>query len=355
MSALICQLQALIALKKANRPWHIPFMVAVAVGIPALMGAYLARMELAVPACMGAMVFLYIQPFPFRQRMRRLGYCALGLLACFTLGLFASVTSYTATLALFTVVFLATLVTRWHEMAPPGSFFFTLVVVVAVGQPFNLELFPQRVGLVALGAACSCLCALLYSLLPRAYPAVPVPFTSILPASNARPFALMLEASVIAFFVAASYAIALSLSMNNPYWVPISCAAIMQGATFRMVWQRKVHRVVGTVIGLFLASYLFGLSLTPWWIATLIIVLTFLIEFLVMRNYGLAVIFVTPLTILFVEATSSQWVPEVLLRARLLDIALGGSLGLLGGWVVYHPTVFGRIERWLMRVFYRQV
>lgn len=351
MTTLVSQIQALIALKKANRPWHIPFMVALGTGIPALVGAYVARMDLAILACMGAMVFLYIQPFPLMPRMRRLCYCALGLVACFTLGLCASVNSYTATLALFIIVFGATLITRWHAVAAPGSFFFIMVAVIAIAQPFNLELLPQRAGLVAAGAVCSCLFALLYSLLPRAYPALPVPFISVLPAPDSRPFALVLEAGVIAFFVAASYVIAVSLALNNPYWVPISCAAIMQGATFRMVWQRKVHRVVGTAIGLVLASCLFGISLTPWWIAALIIALTFVIEFLVMRNYGLAVIFITPLTVLFAEATSSHWVPEVLLRARLLDIILGSLLGLIGGWVVYHPTVFGRMERWLMRVF----
>lgn len=346
MPGFLSQLQTLIQIKTANRPWHIPFMVALGAGVPALVGALLGRVDLAILAAMGAMVFLYIQPLPLLQRMRRLFWCSLGLVACFALGLGASFSVYTATAALFVAVFGATLITRFYAVAPPGSFFFILVTVIGIIQPSGVVQLPLRAGLVAAGAGFSCFLALLYSLLPRAYPPQEAPAAAIV----VRPFALILEAGVIAFFVATSYVIAIALSLDNPYWVPISCAAVMQGASFRMVVQRKLHRVFGTALGLILAALLFKLPLNPVAIALLIMLLTFVVEFLVMRNYGLAVIFITPLTVLFAEATAVNWVPEVLLRARLLDIVLGSLLGLIGGWVVYHPTAFERMERWLMRL-----
>ena len=80
------------------------------------------------------------------------------------------------------------------------------------------------------------------------------------------------------------------------------------------------------------------------------------IESLIDRHYGLAVIFITPLTIFIAEYGSglalTETVYQQVMRARLLDTALGCLLGILGGWVMHSTQLrlpFQKLERWLLK------
>lgn len=161
--------------------------------------------------------------------------------------------------------------------------------------------------------------------------------------------ALMLEAGVIALFIGGGYLLALLVGLDNPYWVPVSTAAIMQGATFRAVWHRNVHRIVGTVIGMGLVWLIFSFSPGPWILAGLVMLLSFVIETLVTRNYGLAVIFITPLTVIFADASLATGDTEALVMARLVDIVLGSIIGCVGGWLLNHPRGFRAVEAWIVQ------
>ena len=127
-------------------------------------------------------------------------------------------------------------------------------------------------------------------------------------------------------------------SWRNPNWVPVSCLAVIQGATLRAVWTRKLHRILGTAVGLGLALVILTLPLDKWSIAAIMTVLAFIIETAVVRHYGFAVIFITPLTILLADAAALGAVdPVELLRARFLDTCLGCLIGLAGGLCLHTP------------------
>ena len=71
-------------------------------------------------------------------------------------------------------------------------------------------------------------------------------------------------------------------------------------------------------------------------------VLAFVIENAVVRHYGLAVTFITPLTILLAEAsTLAHGSPNALIEARFFDTVLGCLIGLAGA-VCLHSPGFGR-------------
>ena len=93
-----------------------------------------------------------------------------------------------------------------------------------------------------------------------------------------------------------------------------------------------------------MAWAIFSLPLGPWELALVVTLLSFLIEILVTRNYGLAVIFITPLTVIFAEAALASANPSHLMLVRLFDIVIGSSFGYLGGWVVHHPQLFRALE-----------
>ena len=59
----------------------------------------------------------------------------------------------------------------------------------------------------------------------------------------------------------------------------------------------------------------------------------FIIETLIVRHYGLTVVFITPMTLLLAESALGTMALEQLVQARLIDIALGSFIGFLAGWL----------------------
>lgn len=98
---------------------------------------------------------------------------------------------------------------------------------------------------------------------------------------------------MIGLFVGISLALAQALQLERPYWVPVSCLAVIQGASLRAVWTKQVHRIAGTAVGLLLAWGLLLMPLDEWSFSLLLMLLAFITETLVVRHYGLAVIFIT--------------------------------------------------------------
>ena len=146
--------------------------------------------------------------------------------------------------------------------------------------------------------------------------------------------------------VGLSLVLAELLRLERPYWAPVSCLAVIHGASLRMVWNRHAQRVLGTLLGLGLAWIVIGLPLNLWGVAAVMIGLSFVIEILVVRHYGLAVILITPLTILLAEAAHlGQQSPLVMLQARALDIVVGSSVGLAGGAALHVTVVRARVAR----------
>lgn len=81
--------------------------------------------------------------------------------------------------------------------------------------------------------------------------------------------------------------------------------------------------------------------------------LSFCIEVLVTRNYGLAVIFITPLTIILAEASNVAQDINGVMLLRLWDVVLGSIVGYIGGWVLHQRHFYDRIERYVVRVLRR--
>jgi uncharacterized membrane protein YccC len=339
--AVLDHLKALLALQPSQRPWHLPVVAGLCVGVPALLGAWLGHFQDAILACVGAMVILYLPGSAMPHRMVTLAVCSFGFTVCFALGLLTDFNAYLSAAMLFAITLLVTVICRYYAVAPPGPFFFVMVAALATTLSPDLARLPERVGLVALGGMFSCLLAFFYSLCLTRHP------RTAPPVKDRRLYALVLEAGVIALCVGGSLLLANALGMDNPYWAPISCMAILQGATFRVVWHRNVHRIAGTVLGMGLAWVILGQSLNPWQLALVVMTLQVVIEFLVVRNYGMAVIFITPLTVLYADF-STHMPPEILILTRLKDIVLGSLIGFLGGWLIHQTRLFANLERRLV-------
>ena len=162
---------------------------------------------------------------------------------------------------------------------------------------------------------------------------------------------MVFDSVIIGLFVGIALTLAHALQLVQPYWVPVSCLAVLQGMTLRAVWTKQIHRIVGTAIGLLLAWGVLLLPLTAWTIPLVMIALAFCIEMLIVRHYALAAIFITPLTILLVEAaTLGQTSPAPLIAARFWDTVLGCLVGLLGGVCLHSPRFRSTVSPLIRRL-----
>ncbi|WP_430461881.1 FUSC family protein [Thalassolituus sp. LLYu03] len=345
---LLDELKTLLRLNPTTRPWHLPFVAGLSAALPATIGLLQGNMAHGILGCMGALVMLYLPTGSRAQRLRRLSGVALGFQLCVLLASLVSGSALASVLTLLLISATATLISRRLQMPPPGSFFFILISALFLLMPHQPEVITERMLNVGLGSAGSIVLAFIYSFF--------LPTTVRTDSTPTEPVRQSLaEALLIALFVAGSLWLALGLGLNNPYWVPVSCAAIIQGASLHHVWHRNVHRIVGTALGLLVAWGLFALNPADIWLPLIIFILSVLIELAVVRNYGLAMLFITPLTLLFAEISvvhSALPLPDAisgtlnsLMSARLLDITIGSLCGLAGGWLIHHPQALSQLLR----------
>ncbi len=144
-----------------------------------------------------------------------------------------------------------------------------------------------------------------------------------------RPHSRALWRRVGATAVAAAVADALatSLHLGHPYWAAVSAVVPMAtlGTIDRLV--RARHRAAGTVLGIALAAVLFSFQLSPWGLVITIGLLQLCAELMVIRHYGIAMMFVTPLSLAVAELGQPQSASH-LIWARVLTTAIGLAFGL---------------------------
>ena len=312
----------------SSRRWEMPFCAALATGLPLLVGAYFDHLDYGLVSSLGGLVFMYSPNTPLAHRMVSLMASAFGMSACYALGLMSHFLPLLLVPLLTFMAVLVSMVCRIYVVGPPGSLFFILAAAIGAYSPIDVMQVPLFVGLLTMGCLLACLIAFFYSAYILRLQA-PQPVTPLPPATFDF---VVFDSFVIGACVGISLGLAQVLHLERAYWVPVSCLAVIQGASLRAVWNRKVHRIAGTSIGLLLTWGLMALPLDKWSVSLLMMVLLFVIEILVVRHYGLATIFITPLTIFLAEATQlGHGSPTAMLQARLLDTVLGSAVGLMGG------------------------
>ncbi len=129
-------------------------------------------------------------------------------------------------------------------------------------------------------------------------------------------------------FVAAI--IAQSFDFNRSYWVTLSCAAVLSGATIMGTFHRAIQRSLGTIIGILIATAILYFQSDGYVIAIAIFLLTFLTELAIVLNYGIAALFITPNALLLAESTTKIHDISYFASARVFDVLIGCAIGLIG-------------------------
>lgn len=139
--------------------------------------------------------------------------------------------------------------------------------------------------------------------------------------------------SALRFGVVTTFAaiIAYEFNLERSYWVPLSCVAVMSGASIVATYHRAIQRGIGTVVGILIASVILLIQPSGYIIGLFMFLLTFLTELFIVKNYGLAALFFTPNALMMAESTSQGSLNFTFIAsARIMDVLIGSVIGLIG-------------------------
>ena len=334
------ELKAVFHLKPNNRPWSVPILASLCVGIPLIIGLLLNEFPSALTVSLGGLVILYLPTNSnFVGRMAKLLICSFGFMVSYGIGITFSFNPIVSCIVFGVFSAIVHWISLFFKVSPPGNFFFIMIASMASSIPFNIGHLPEKIGLIAMGTILACFLGLVYSLIKKK-PDLLKETTDMLQVVSIKKHADYVEAFIVGFFMFCSLLIGHLLELKNPYWIPISCIAVMQGATAHHIWRRGFYRILGTVSGMGLCWIILSTIKHPLLVCLAIIVLQFIIESTVTRNYTLAVLFITPMTILLLEAGSKiAQNPTELITSRLIDVSIGSFIGAMGGWFMHNEKL----------------
>lgn len=302
---------------------RVAMRVALSVAVPLLVLCAIGRLDLSVYASFGAFASLYGRLDGYRDRIL-MQLAAGGVqVGAMVLGTALSVVAAPDAARVVVVAALAAGVTliahayRWH---PPGALFAVFAAGACATIPASGRTLAEGTLVGAGGAAFAVAVTMSIALLRRGLPSVPA----------SRPGARRTVAVEMAVTVGAGSVLAgivgLAWVGTHWYWAMVAAVAALGGAgtTARIV--RGAQRLIGTCVGILLAAALLMLALPPLVVLAIAIALQVCAELFVGRNYGLAMVFITPLALLMIELAVPTD-PGPLLRDRLLDTMLGVAVG----------------------------
>jgi uncharacterized membrane protein YccC len=139
--------------------------------------------------------------------------------------------------------------------------------------------------------------------------------------------AVLRHAIRLALLIGGADAVVRAAGLDRGYWVPLTLLVVMR-PDFASTWQRASLRVVGTIIGLLVATEL--VHLLPggdWWRVGLVLVLVFGMRFAGPGNIALTAVCLSGLVVVLLQI---QGVPaRDAVASRALDTLTGGLLAVL--------------------------
>ncbi len=299
----------------------------ISVGVPLVILWACGRLDLGIYAGFGAFASLYGRFDSYRVRIRMQLVVGMMLVGSMLVGTLLSLVAAPPTIRVAIIALIASGVSimayiyRWH---PPGSLF----TVFASGACAVLPAIGLSVVHVLVVGGATVLFSVAVTMASRL---VGSRLHMSAAEDDAHPAQKLDRTGVIVAFTAGLGAllaglVGTALGETRWYWAVVAAIAALGGTktTARLI--RGAQRFLGTAVGLAVAAFLFSLNLGP--IPTILAIVVFQAgaELLVNRNYGLAMLCITPLALLMVDLASSVNHQE-LLRDRLVDTAVGVAIG----------------------------
>lgn len=323
----------LIALGPHNGAHRVAFRAGIAVGVPLLLLWWMGRTDLALYTTFGAFTAFYGRSHSHLSRAKLQATVAGTLVLAVGLGSLVATSSdrnwlvVLVTAAYAGFVALVSNICAWR---PGGSLFQVFAISACASIPGSLADAAIAFLLAGASAGLALLIGLAGFVRPTARSVRSTTWGIDLTAIPRRR-ATWTDVLRTSLLVLVAGWIPTALGLGYPYWAMVAAAASVVGFDTSTRLVRAGHRFVGTLVGVVLAAGIFALSPPP--LLTILIVcgLQMCAELFVVRNYGLALVFVTPLALVMLMLAHPQD-PGVLLRDRVLETFVGVAVVIL--WIL---------------------
>lgn len=297
----------------------------VSIGVPMLVLLLVGRFDLLGAVAFGAFAAIFGRDLAAPARTKVQAFAGAGLVVSVAVGIVAAHlpgAPWLSLLVLVAVAGVATVVGGMVQWKPPGPLFFVFAAGAFAGAPpIGLAAAAETVVVTAVTAAFAVLVGSVGALRRGS-------------ARMRRPLFVVGARQVLATDTPADVVVAGALAgvvavvfgVEHVYWAVVS-AIVPATLSTRGPWQaRSMLRILGTLCGLAVAAPLLLLDLSGWAVVLVAVVCQLLGELFIMRNYGLAMVFITPLAL--VLARSLHPVPAAeILGDRLLSTVIGVAAG----------------------------
>ncbi|GLK85765.1 FUSC family protein [Ancylobacter defluvii] len=307
--------------------------VGVSVGVPLLALYALGQIHFAVYAAFGALASLYGHSETIQRRVETQLVAGAALVATLAAAAVYSATQgpeWLLSLMLPIVVVGTGTLGTVMGWVPRGEIFFILVLLVIAGIPLTPnELLPA----IAVGTGGAGFSVLLTLLEPSSTVDTRTLLYGVRRRTQIGSAALdrtrhAIVITLAALAATAAWLLALALDIGHPFWAPIAVAALMPALTPADAMRRTIHLMMGTLGGVGIAAVLFMQEPGPLALILIIALCQAVAELFLARNYGVALLFITPLAIGMSNlGRNLPWSP--LLMERLVEAGLGAAIALV--------------------------
>lgn len=319
-------MRAVLRVGPSGGAHRVALRVAVSLAVPLVMLWALGRLDLSIYATFGTFASLYGRFDRYGDRLRMQLAAGIQIIVTMTIGTALSAAGVDDVVRVIVVAVMAALVTvlahraRWH---PPGALFTVFAGGAAASIPATFATLAEPAIIGGTAVAWTLLVTgvlAAWGTLRRG--AAP---RSVRPAPPSYRSAWELGATAGIGTLLAGLT-GLALLGTHWYWAMVAAVAALGGAHLNARVARGIQRLVGTLVGVVLAAGLLALHLPPLATIAVAVVCQVGAELFVGRNYGITMVFVTPLALSMVELAAPTS-PQELLVDRVLDTLIGVVIG----------------------------
>ncbi|MGD8195317.1 FUSC family protein [Herbiconiux sp. P18] len=308
---------------------RVALRAAVAIAIPLLALTAAGRIDLSLYAVFGAFTVLYGRSHSYAPRLRMQATAAVALVGSVVLGTAIGVSPQREWLVVPVVAVVAAALAfvadalAWH---PPGSLFFVFGLAACASVPAEPSRVLTALALAGASAALAMVVSMIGAVAPSARRRSRTTWAvSFREAAGRRGEAVKIATVGIAVLVAGG--IPTVSGLGHPYWAMVAAVAALGAADAAGQLVRAGQRVLGTFVGLALAALLLLVAAgAPLVLVLFVVLLQAGAELFVGRNYGVTMVFITPLALIMAQLAHP--VDEFgMLRDRGLETVLGAVVG----------------------------
>jgi hypothetical protein len=297
-------LREFFALRPVQGAHRVAGRAAVSVLVPQLAVLALDRPHWSPYAAFGAFASLYARNSVHLSRASMQASAGAALTAAVCLGVVVGSVEereWTAVVVAACVAALGSMLAAAQDWHPPGPLFLLFGFGATASVPHELGDLPVAAAVAGASAAFSVVVGNIGSFLrgTRSPPVTLAPVWTWEPAKYG-----------VAALVGGG--VATAAGIGHPYWATVAAVAPLSVRGVSAQLLRAGHRVVGTLLGLATSAALLALGMGP--IATVLTVglLQFVTELVVGRNYGVAMLFITPLALLMGQVAAPRPMGDLL-------------------------------------------